>query len=86
MTTVYVYSCSCLVSLSAVGVVQTTVQVFVGRASFERKCRRSEQMDELGHVLSIVISYWESSVEGFVCDRYRQGFQHFSRGTNNNHQ
>ena len=76
MTTVYIYSCICLVSLSAVGVVQTTVQVFVGRASFERKCQRFERMDELGHVLSLVLSYQESLVVGPVCDRDCQGFQH----------
>ena len=76
MTTVHVYLCSYLVILSAVGVVQTTVQVFVGRASFERKCQRFERMDELGHVLSLVLGYWESSVVGPVCDRDCQGFQH----------
>ena len=62
MTNVHVYSCRYLEILSAVGVVQTTVQVFVGRASFERKCRRSERIDELGHVLSLVLGYWESLV------------------------
>ena len=76
MTTVYVYYCSCLLSLYAVGVVQTTVQVFVGRASFERKCQRFERMDELGHVLSLVLVYWESSVVGPICDMDCQGFQH----------
>ena len=76
MTTVYVYSCSCLVSLYAVGVVRTTVQVFVGRASFEWKCQMSERMDDLDHVLSLVLGYQESLVVGPVCDRYCQGFQH----------
>ena len=76
MTTVHVYLCSYLVSLSAVGVVRTTVQVFVGRASFERKCQRFERMDELGHVLSLVLGYWESSVVGPICDMDCQGFQH----------
>ena len=75
MTTVYIYSCSCLVSLSAVGVVRTTVQVFVGRALFERKCRRSERIDELGHVLSLVLGYWDSLVVGHVCNRDCQGVQ-----------
>ena len=32
-------------------------------------------MDELGHVLSLVISYRESSVVGPVYDRYLQVFQ-----------
>ena len=76
MTTVYVYYCSCLLSLYAVGVVQTTVQVFVGRASFEQTRQRTVRMDDLGHVFSIVIGYRESLVVGPVCDRYRQGFQH----------
>ena len=75
MTTVQVYSCSYLASLSAVGVVQTTVQVSVGRALVERKFRRSEQMDDLGHELSLVLGYRESLVPGPVCDRDRQGFQ-----------
>ena len=76
MTTVHVYLCSYLVSLYAVGVVRTTVQVFVGRASFERKCRRFERMDKLGHVLSLVLGYQESSIVGPVCDRDCQRFQH----------
>ena len=75
MTTVYVYFCICLLSLYALGVVRTTVQVFVGRASFERKCQMSEHMDELGHILSLVISYQGSSVVVPVCDMDRQGFQ-----------
>ena len=74
MATVQVYLCSYLASLSAVGVVQTTVQVFVGRASVERKCQRSERMDELGHELNLVIGYRESLVVGPVYDRDRQGF------------
>ena len=52
-----------------------TVQVFVGRASFERTFRRSERIDVMGHVLSLVLGYRESSVVGPVCDRDRQGFQ-----------
>ena len=75
MTTVHVYLCSYLVSLYAVGVVRTTVQGFVDRDSFERKCRRFERMDKLGHVLSLVLGYRESSVVGPVCNRDRQGFQ-----------
>ena len=58
MTTMYVYLCSCLLRLYAVGVVQTAVQVFFGRALFERMCQRSVRMDELGHVLSLVLGYW----------------------------
>ena len=76
MTTVYVYLCSCLLSLYAVGVVRTTVQVFIGRDLFERTCRRSVRMDDLVHVLSLVLGYWESSVVGPVCDMDCQGFQH----------
>ena len=76
MTTVYVYLCCCLLILYAIVVVGTTVQVFVGRASFERTCRRSERMDELGHVLSLVLGYREHLVVGPVCDRYCQGFKH----------
>ena len=75
MTTVPVYSCSYLVSLSAVGFVRTTVQVFVGRASFERMFRRSERMDELVHMLSLVLGYWESLVVGPVYNRDCQGFK-----------
>ena len=55
MTNVQVYSCRYLASLSTVGVVRTTFQDFVGRASFERKYQRSEQMDELGRELSLVL-------------------------------
>ena len=57
MTTMQVYSCSYLASLSAVGVLRTTVQVFVVRALFERKCQRSEWMDDLGHELGLVLGY-----------------------------
>ena len=53
-----------------------TVQVFVGRASFERTCQMSVPMDELGPVLSLVLGYWESSVVGPICDMDCQGFQH----------
>ena len=60
----------------AVGVVRTTVQVFVGRALFERTCRRSERMDELGHGLSLVLSYRESPIVGPVYDKDCQRFQH----------
>ena len=76
MTTVQVYSCSYLAGLSAVGVLRMNVQVFIRRASFERKWRSSERMDELGHELSLVLGYRESSVVGPVCDRDRQWFQH----------
>ena len=75
MNTVYVYSCSCLLSLYVVGVVSTTVQVFVGRASFEQTCRRCVRMDEMGHVLSLVLRYQESLVVGPVYGRHCQGFQ-----------
>ena len=75
MTTVHVYSCSYLVSLSVFGVVQTTVRVFVGRASFEQKCGRSERVDDLGHVLSLVLGYRVSALVGPVCDRDCQVFQ-----------
>ena len=74
MTTVYVYLCSCLLRLYAVGFVQTAVQVFVGQASFERTYQRSICMDDLGHVLSLVLGYRESSVVGTVYDRYLQRF------------
>ena len=76
MTTVYVYSCSCLLSLYAVGVVQTTVQVFLAELFFERTFRRSLRMDELGHVLSLVLGYRESLAVGPVYDRDLPGFQH----------
>ena len=76
MTTVYIYLCSCLLSLYDVGIERTTVQVFVGIASFEWTFRRSERIDDLGHVLSLVLGYRESLVVGLICDRYRQGFQH----------
>ena len=76
MTTVNVSLCNYLVRLSAVGVVRTTVQIFVGRASFERNCQRYERMDELGHMLSLVLGYQESLVVGPVCNRDHQGFQH----------
>ena len=62
-----------------VGVVQTADQVFVGRASFEQTFRRSVCMDEMGHVLSLVLGYWESSVVVPVYNRYRQRFQHFAK-------
>ena len=75
MTAVYVYSCSCLLRLYAVGVVQTSVQVFVGRALFEQTYRRCVRMDDLGHVLSLVLRYRESLVVGPVYDRDCQGFQ-----------
>ena len=64
----HIYSFRYLVRLFAVGVVRTTVKVFVGRASFERECQRFERMDELGHVLSLVLGYQESLVVGPVCD------------------
>ena len=76
MTTVYVYSCSCLISMYFVGVVRTTVQFFVGRASFERTCQRSVRIDDLGPVFSLVLGYQESSVVGPVYNRDRKGFQH----------
>ena len=79
MTTVYVYSFSCLLSLYAVGFVRTTVQVFVGRYFFEWKCRRSERMDELGHVLSLMLGYWESSLVGPVYDSDCQVFHQLNR-------
>ena len=60
----------------AVGVLQTAVQVFVVRASFEHTGRRFVHMDEVDPVLSLVLGHWESSVVGPVYDRYRQGFQH----------
>ena len=75
MTTMYVYSWSCLLRLYAVGVVQTAVQVFVGRALFERTGRRSVRMDVMGPVLSLVLGYQESLVVGPVYDRDCQGFQ-----------
>ena len=71
----YVYSCSCVLRLYAVGVVQTAVQDFVGWASFERTSRIFVPMDEMGPVLSLVLGYWESLVVGPVYDRNRQGFQ-----------
>ena len=77
MTNVQVYSCRYLTSLSTVGVVRTTVQVYVGRVSVERKFRRSELMDELGHEMSLLLGYQESSVVGPVCDKYHQRFQQF---------
>ena len=77
MTNMYVYLCSCLLRLYAVGVVRTAVQVFVGRASFECTGRRFLRMDELGPVLSLVLGYWESLVVGPVYDRYCQGFKKF---------
>ena len=76
MTTMFVYLCSYLLRLYAVEVVPTDVQVFDGRASFERKVRRFVRMDELCLVLSLVLGYWEYWVVGPVYDRYRQGFQH----------
>ena len=66
MTTKYVYLCSCLLRLYAVGVVQTAVQVFVGRASFERTGQRFVRMDELGPVLSLVLGYWKYLLVGPV--------------------
>ena len=75
MTTVSVYPCIYLLSLYAVGVVRITVQVFVGRALFEQTFRRSVRMDDLGHVLSLVLRYRESLVVGPVYDRDCQGFQ-----------
>ena len=60
----------------AVGVVQTAVQVFVGRASFERTGRRFVRMDELGPVSSLVFGYWESLVVGLVYDKDHKVFQH----------
>ena len=75
MTTVYVYSCSYLLRLYAVGVVRKSVQVFFGRASFERTCLRYIRMDEMSTVLSLVLGYRVSLVVGPVYDRDRQGFQ-----------
>ena len=57
MTTMYIYSCSCLLRLYAIGVGRTAVQVFVGQASFERTVQRFVRMDELGPVLSLVLGY-----------------------------
>ena len=74
MTTMYVYSCSCLLRLYAVGVVRADVQVFVGQASFERTFRRYVHMDELVPVLSLVLGYRGSLVVGPVYDRDRQVF------------
>ena len=76
MTTVQVYFCSYLAIMSSVAVLQTTVQVSVGRSSVEEKCERSERMDDLGHKLSLVIAYRESLVVRPVCDMDIQGFQH----------
>ena len=74
MTTVYVYLCSCLLRLYAVGVVRTSFQVFVGRALFERTGRRYVRIDDLGPVLSLVLGYQEYLVVGPVYNRYHQGF------------
>ena len=78
ITTMYVYSCSCLLRLYAVGFVRTDVQVFVGRALFERTGRRFLRMDYMGPVLGLVLGYWESSVVGPVYNRDCQGFQHLA--------
>ena len=56
-----------------------TVRVFVGRALFEQNCQRSERMDELGHVLSLMLGYWESSLVGPVYDSDCQVFHQLNR-------